>query len=186
MNLMDPFTGMPVLPEDCVQKHVPDMLMHSVRHAPEFVARLKKNCSLLQLIHYSPTAPILLPDFNSQHMDTGTVKTIKDDLAGFISVKFKKASSFDDVCARYIPGYEPGRFEPLAVRFYFGAESSVTFYALDKMSQGESRTAPDKIPVKKFKIPAIPMSDLMLIVEECNFTLSTGKHALEEMEVINK
>jgi hypothetical protein len=111
---------------------------------------------------------------------------IKDDLGGPISIKFKPGSSFNDYCAKHIENFNADRFEVLAVRFYYGKETAITLYAIDKDRQEGNNFSPDKMPVKKFKLDFQFARDLLPLVEECNFTLTTGNFPLEDMEVINK
>ena len=111
-------------------------------------------------------------------------KPVKNDLEGFISVKFRDSRTFDEFCARYISNFEVNRFEPLAIRFFLGKESIVTIYAVDKSKAAGGET--DSLPVKKFKVETIPMNEVLSFIEECNFTLTTGKYPLEDMEVQNK
>ena len=108
-------------------------------------------------------------------------KPVKNDLEGFISVKFSDNRTFAEFCTKFIPNFEPERFEPLAIRFFFGKEAVVTIYAVDK-----SKNDNERLPVKKFKLPAMPLNEVAAYVAECNFTLTTGKYPLEEMEVQNK
>ena len=112
-------------------------------------------------------------------------KPVKNDLEGFISVKFRDNRTFDEFCSRYISNYEINRFEPLAVRFFFGKEATATIYAVDKAKSGSDGSEED-LPVKKFKLAAMPMNEVMSFIEECNFTLTTGKYPLEDMVVQNK
>ncbi|MES2892623.1 MAG: hypothetical protein V4725_11435 [Bacteroidota bacterium] len=110
-----------------------------------------------------------------------------EDLAGEFSVKLANGQTLDDFCADHIPEYNRDRFEALAIRLYVGAETIVTVYAVDKTRQEASSTiSPGKIPVKKFKITTLKMIDILSYGAGFNFTLTTGNHAIEDMEVINK
>ncbi len=111
---------------------------------------------------------------------------IKGDLGGAVSVKFKAGSALNEYCARRIPGYDPDRFEPMALRFFYGKETAVTLYAVDKDRLEGTNYSKDKMPVKKFKLNADFLKDILPLVEECNFTLTTGNYPLMDMEVINK
>ena len=111
---------------------------------------------------------------------------IKGDLGGAISVKFKEGQALSNYCAKHIPEYNPDRFEIMAIRFFYGKESEVTMYAIDKDRMEGTNYSKDKMPVKKFKLDVSFLKDIIPLVEECNFTLTTGNYPLVDMEVINK
>ena len=119
-------------------------------------------------------------------MNSASNTKIKDDLGGNISVKLKDRNSFNDYCAKHIENYNPDRFEALAIRFFYGKESAITLFAIDKERQEGDNFSADKIPVKKFKLDMRFAGDVLQFIEECNFTLTTGDYPLENMEVINK
>lgn len=108
------------------------------------------------------------------------------DLTGEISVSLAGGQSLDDVFARYIHDYNRDRFEALAVRVFVGKEVVVTLYAADKVRQEDSTVSMDKVPVKKFKITAMPLQELIPYLESFNCTLSTNNYPIEAMEVTNK
>ena len=119
-------------------------------------------------------------------MKLDSTSEIKDDLGGAMSVKFKTGSAFDEYCQKNIDNYNPDRFEILAIRFYYGKETFITLYAIDKdRIEGENHD-PSKMPVKKFKVKTDFIKEFLPFVEECNFTLTTGNYPLSDMEVINK
>lgn len=111
---------------------------------------------------------------------------IQGDLGGTMSVQFKYNNSLNDYCAKHIPNYDPDRLEALAIRLYYGKETIVTVYAIDKDRLEGTNFTPEKMPVKKFKLEFTFLKDILPFIEECNFTLTTGHYPLEEMEVINK
>jgi len=111
---------------------------------------------------------------------------MKGDLGGTLSVEFKPNSSFNDYCAQHIVNYDPDRFEVVAVRFYHGKETIVTVFALDKNRIEGTTFNKGKMPVKKFKLNFTFLKDILLFIEECNFTLTTGHYPLEDMEVVNR
>ena len=112
--------------------------------------------------------------------------SIKDDLGGVISIKFKPGSSIEEYCKNNIENYNPDRFEVLAIRFYYGKETAITLYAIDKDRMEGDNFNKDKMPVKKFKLNVAFMQNLIPFIEEGNFTLTTGNYPLADMEVINK
>lgn len=109
-----------------------------------------------------------------------------EDLQGTFSVKLANDQTLDDFCTQHIAEYNKDRFEAIAIRLYVGAETVITVFALDKTRQDNSTVNIDKIPVKKFKITTLPISELFSYVEGFNCTLGTGNYQLEDMEVINK
>jgi hypothetical protein len=107
-------------------------------------------------------------------------------ISGGIAVKLRNNATLDDFSKKYIPNYDADRFEAIAIRLFSGKEVIITLYALDKFRQEGNTYNPDKIPVKKFKIMNIPVTELFLFFEEFNLTLSTGNYSITDMEVINK
>ena len=85
-----------------------------------------------------------------------------------------------------LPDYNPDRFEVMALRFFYGKETMITLYAVDKHRMEGTNFSEGKMPVKKFKLNPSFMKDILPLVEECNFTLTTGNYPLMDMEVINK
>lgn len=123
---------------------------------------------------------------NLTTMNIDALNEGKGDLSGFISVDFLNETGFNECCAKNIPGYEAERFEPVAIRFYFGNELNITLYAKD-LGRSEHDISPgEKFPVKKFKLAPQFFMNLQQYVKQCNFTLSTGAYNVEEMEVMNK
>ncbi|HEX2683838.1 MAG TPA: hypothetical protein VHL77_07890 [Ferruginibacter sp.] len=108
------------------------------------------------------------------------------DLTGEISVSFEQDQNLEDLCAKYINDYNRERFEPVALRIFIGKEITVTLYAADKMREGDSSIEPGRIPVKKFKVPGIPLHELFRYIGTFNCTLTTNTHPLESMQVMNK
>ncbi|HLP12963.1 MAG TPA: hypothetical protein VK177_13595 [Flavobacteriales bacterium] len=121
-------------------------------------------------------------DYPDMQLDSDT--HIKDDLGGAMSVKFKPGSSFNAFCSEHIENYNPDRYEILAIRVFYGKDTYITLYAVDRSHQEKSPVV-DKIPVKKFKLNTKFLADLIPFIEECNFTLTTGSYPLSDMEVIH-
>jgi hypothetical protein len=119
-------------------------------------------------------------------MNIDSLNEGKGDLSGFISVDFLNEYSFSECCSRNIPGYEAQRFEPVAIRFYFGKEMLITLYARDRGRNDGSTSSSEKFPVKKFKLTPLFFQQLQPYIKQCNFTLSTGAYNVDEMEVMNK
>lgn len=108
---------------------------------------------------------------------------IHNDMGGAMSIRFTPDSSFNDYCRSHIPNYDADRLQVLAIRFYYGSETIVTLYAMDKDQLHDSD---GEIPVKKFKLTVNFLKDIFPHIQECNFTLTTGHYALDNMRVINK
>jgi hypothetical protein len=103
-------------------------------------------------------------------------------LTGFLSVTFKPGDEFNTFCSR-LAGYNVERFEAVALRFFSGEETIITIFAADKMKMG---TSPDgHLPVHKFKIQC-SLDEFFREIRQMNFTISTTKHDMWEMEVVNK
>ena len=109
-----------------------------------------------------------------------------EDLTGEMSVKFANDQTLDDFCARYIPEYNRDRFDALAIRLYVGEETVITVFAVDKTRQENSTINTGDLPVKKFKITTVPLSELFTYCSGFNCTLSSGAYDLKDMEVVNK
>ena len=110
----------------------------------------------------------------------------RGDLTGEISVTFNAGEGLDDLCAKYIHEYNRDRFEAFALRIFVGNEVVITLYAVDKLRQEDSARNPDKIPVKKFKVPGVPLQELFRYLGSLNCTVTTNNYPLEAMEVVNK
>lgn len=110
----------------------------------------------------------------------------QQDLLGAFSVELANNQSLDDFCAAHIMEYNRDRFEALAIRVYVGDEAVITVYAIDKSRQENSSLGTEKIPVKKFKITTLPVSELFSYCKGFNCTLSSGNYDINEIEVINK
>ena len=44
----------------------------------------------------------------------------------------------------------------------------------------------DKIPVKKYKIPDVPLSEVLDFFGELNFAVDTNNYPIESLQVVNK
>ena len=110
----------------------------------------------------------------------------QENLLGEISINLANNQTLDDFCTEHIVDYNRDRFDALAIRVYAGDETVITVYAVDKIRQENTSLNNGKIPVKKFKITTLTLSDMLSYCDGFNFTLSTGNYALEDMEVINK
>jgi hypothetical protein len=119
-------------------------------------------------------------------MNIDSLNEGKGDLSGFINVNFLNENSFKECCSKNIVGYEAGRFEPVAIRFFLGKEMNITLYARDRGRNEETTSSAEKFPVKKFKLTPLFFQQLQSYISNCNFTLSTGAYPVEDMEVMNK
>lgn len=112
---------------------------------------------------------------------------VSDTLSGRLFVAFKENKTFREFCEKNFVNYDPDQHEPIAIRFFYGQETVVTLYALDKFRQeGTNYNTDEKVPVKKFKSVSIALIDILPYLLEFNFTLGAGNYDLDEMEVVNK
>ncbi|MFL5764072.1 MAG: hypothetical protein ACJ77K_09035 [Bacteroidia bacterium] len=111
---------------------------------------------------------------------------INQKITGTITVELQPGKSLEEFCERSFDNYDRDRFEAIAIRFYFGIETVMTLYALDKSRQEGNNYDINKLPVKKFKVVNISALDLLAFIGEFNLTLSAGNYDISDMEVINK
>ena len=109
------------------------------------------------------------------------------DLVGEISLSLTEGQSLNELFSKYIHDYNPDRMEAYAFRVLMGKENVLTLYAVDGYKQeNTSLEDREKIPVKKYKIPDVPIQELLNFFGEINFTVSTKNYPIESMEVVNK
>lgn len=120
------------------------------------------------------------------NMENNELNSNKHELKGTLTLKLKSDKTLDEFCQKNFENYDNDRFEAVAIRVYYGKETIITLYALDKIRQKTGTYDLNKIPVKKFKKDVVHLSDLIEFVEEFNFTLKAGHYDIEDMEVINK
>jgi hypothetical protein len=120
--------------------------------------------------------------------DDFSVKIVQDsdELKGEILVQLKKHESLNKFCTKYFTNFDPGQFDAVAIRVYYKHDFQVTLYALDRVRHSRSDFDPAELPVKKFKSNGLPLMEVFALIEEFNFTLTTGNYPLELMRVINK
>lgn len=111
----------------------------------------------------------------------------KGDLTGEISLTLKEGRTLHELFAQYVFEYTPERFEPCAFRMLLGKENVLTLFAVDGQKiAGHAAIDTDKIPVKKFKISGVPLSELLEYFSELNFTVTANHFPIETMEITNK
>lgn len=111
----------------------------------------------------------------------------RGDLVGEISLSLPEGQSLNQLFAQYIHDYNPDRMEAYAFRVLMGKENILTLYAVDGYKQeNTSLENLEKIPVKKYKIPDVPVQELLNFFGEINFTVSTNQYPIESLQVINK
>jgi hypothetical protein len=109
-------------------------------------------------------------------------ETRYDDLIGVVSVNLPEGEDLNHVASK-IAIYDPTRFEAVALRVFIQNMPIVTLYAIDKQMQ--QRTDDNgKLMVHKFKME-MSFEELFSKFRNINFTLVTGEHHIENMEVIN-
>ncbi len=105
-------------------------------------------------------------------------ETRYNDLTGVISANLNE--DFNEFAAT-LAGYNPERFQAVAVKVYIANSPIVTIYAYDRGRESNG----DNLPVHKYKFE-IPFDELFTRFKEINFTLTKGDVDIERMEVINK
>ena len=109
------------------------------------------------------------------------------DLVGEISLSLAEGQSLNELFTKYIHDYNPDRMEAYAFRLLMGKENVLTLYAVDGYKQENTADEDlEKIPVKKYKIPGVPVAELLNYFSEINFTVSTNNYPIESMQVVNK
>jgi hypothetical protein len=109
-----------------------------------------------------------------------------DDLKGEIYVQLKKNESLNKFCSKYFANFDPEQYDAVAIRVYYKKDLQVTLYALDRVRHSRGNFDPNELPVKKFKSERLPLMEIFSLIEEFNFTLSTGNYPIDLMRVINK
>jgi hypothetical protein len=122
---------------------------------------------------------------NENIPDSTSVPDSTGGLQGKITVKFSRSESLISLCEKFFTTFNADQHEPIALRLFYGKETVLTLYALDKVKQETSNDFREKLPVRKFK-ELISLNDLLPFLGELNFTLETGNFPLEDMEVINR
>jgi hypothetical protein len=109
-------------------------------------------------------------------------ETRYDDLIGVVSVNLPEGEDLNAIAAR-MAIYDPTRFEAVALRVFIQHMPVVTLYAIDKQMQQQTDDK-GKLLVHKFKME-MSFEELFSKFKNLNFTLVTGQHQIENMEVIN-
>jgi hypothetical protein len=109
-------------------------------------------------------------------------ETRYDDLIGVVSVNLPAGEDLNTVASR-MAIFDPTRFEAVALRVFIQHLPIVTLYAIDKQMQRHTNET-GKLLVHKFKME-MSFEELFSKFRNINFTLVTGQHPIENMEVIN-
>ncbi len=108
-------------------------------------------------------------------------ETRYNDLVGSVSMNLNESfNAFGSALA----GYNPERFEAVALRVFVDKTPIITLYALDK-ERADRENKNGKLPVHKFKTE-ITLEDFFSRFKQLNFTVTSGEFNIDEMEVINK
>lgn len=105
------------------------------------------------------------------------------DLSGVVAINLHEREDFNLVASR-LAGYDPARMEAVAFRVYIQYAPVVTIYAVDKENQYQLNER-GKLPVHKFKLET-SIEALFAHFKQLNFTVTTGEHGIENMEVIDE
>ena len=112
-------------------------------------------------------------------------ETRHHDLVGKAALDLRNRDDFNSFAAKFA-GYDPNRFEPVALRVYVqDLTPIVTIYALDKSKQEDKSFPKDKLPVKKFKLE-VDLKEFLRHIRMFDFTVSNEAYNIEDMQVINK
>jgi hypothetical protein len=107
-------------------------------------------------------------------------------LLGFAALDFYKEEDLNSLAVRLIDGYNPDRFDAMALRVFFQEkEPVITLYAVDKFHLDKDNYPADKLPVKKFRIP-ISFDQFLRSIKRLDFTLGNDHYDIADMLVINK
>ncbi len=106
-------------------------------------------------------------------------------LTGFASLDFHKKEDFN-VFAANITGYNPDRFDPVALKI-MASESAIiaTLYALDKSAREKGSYPDDKLPVKKFK-QEMEWKQFMSYIKHFDLVVSNEAYSIADIVVTNK
>ena len=107
-------------------------------------------------------------------------------LLGFAGLDFYKEEDLNSLAVRLIDGYNPDRFDAMALRLFIQEKDPViVIYSVDKFRLEQNNYPTDKLPVKKFRIP-ISFDQLIRSVKRLDFTLGNDNYDIADMLVINK
>ncbi len=109
-------------------------------------------------------------------------ETRYDDMIGVVSVNLPAGEDINSIASK-MAIYDPTRFEAVALRVFIQNLPIVTLYAIDKQMQQRTNEH-GKLLVHKFKME-MSFEELFSKFKNLNFTLVTGEHHIENMEVIN-
>jgi hypothetical protein len=100
------------------------------------------------------------------------------DLSGAVSIDISEGEDFNSF-ASGIAGFDPEKFEAVALRVYIGHAPIVTLFARDKSKEHADGK---KIPVKVFKLD-MSLDVLFARLRNFNFTVTSGKYKVQDMEL---
>lgn len=98
-------------------------------------------------------------------------ETSYHDLAGMVSINLDDEYDFNALSAG-LAGYDPNRYEAVALKVYINLIPIVTLYARDKLFRHDE--IKKKLAVYKFKVE-MSLNDLFFRLRNINFTVSTGE-----------
>jgi len=120
------------------------------------------------------------------NMETKENLNTKNEIEGKITFDLVSEKSLEEFCEKYFNNYNSRDYEALALRVHYGKEINVTLFALVKQRMKGETFGEGKVPVKKFKQTNFSWQEVISFITGFNFTITTGKHSLDEMQVINK
>jgi hypothetical protein len=107
-------------------------------------------------------------------------------LVGFAAMDFYQGEDLNSLAVRLIEGYNPDRFDAMALRVFVQERDPVILiYSVDKYRLEQNNYPEDKLPVKKFRIPAT-FDQLIRCIKRLDCTLSNDYYDIADMLVMNK
>ena len=107
-------------------------------------------------------------------------------LVGFAALDLYKKEDLNALAVRFIDGYNPDRFDAMALRFFVQKKDpEIILYSVDKFRLEQNNYPANKLPVKKFRI-RIPFDQLVQSIKRLDFTLSNDNYDIADMLVMNK
>jgi hypothetical protein len=107
-------------------------------------------------------------------------------LNGNAAMDLHRKEDFNALAVKLIEGYNPDRFDAVALRFFVQKDSPiVTLYAVDKYKQEDGKYPKDKLPVKKFKLK-LSFDEFLRHIKRFDLTVSNDAYDIEDILVMNK
>jgi hypothetical protein len=107
-------------------------------------------------------------------------------LTGNAAMDLHRKEDFNALAVKLIHGYNPDRFDAVALRFFIQKDSPVvTLYAVDKYKQEQDNYPSDKLPVKKYKLK-LSFEEFLRHIKRFDVTVSNDAYDIGDILVMNK